>query len=340
MRILILDDSPAFRRYLAREIEGFPGAEVVGLAGDPHEAFRQVQNLRPDLLTVDLELPHMDGISFLNQCKLPSIVISSLADEGGAVWRSARASGALAVMRKPRAGEDPQAFVERLRVNLQAAAILVRRPSSPAKHEASLPVVTSPPGNAPRLIALGSSTGGPETLASILPGLPASIPPLLIAQHMPRAFTGQMAARLDSLCNFAVREARDGEALQPGVALIAPGDEHLVVSREAGALVARLRKGPKVHHQRPSVDVLFHSVAQMVGARAIGVLLTGMGRDGAEGLLAMRQAGARTLAQDEASSVVYGMPRVAAELGAAEEVVPMSCMHTAIARAAGLVQAA
>jgi len=338
-RVLIVDDSAIVRKILAEALSGAPDIEVVGTAPDPYVARDKILALRPDVLTLDIEMPRMDGLTFLRKLMrfhpLPVIVISSLAQPSCRVALEALESGAVEVLGKPggpySVGELRHSLGEKVRA--AAAARLGQRSTGtgPARPAAVVePVLFS----GDTVIAMGASTGGTEALASILTRLPAAVPPILITQHIPREFSRAFANRLNEICALEVKEAQDGDAVRPGRALVAPGDYHLLLRRGVGGYCAVVKSGPRVCYQRPSVDVLFQSVAETAGAKAVGVLLTGMGSDGAQGLLRMRQAGAHTIAQDEASCVVFGMPREAIALGAAERVTALAGMPEAILTAA------
>jgi two-component system chemotaxis response regulator CheB len=329
IRVLIVDDSAVVRRVLSEALSQEEGIEVVGTAADPYAARDKIAELRPDVLTLDIEMPRMDGLTFLEKLMvhfpLPVIIVSSLTSKGGELSMRALSLGAVEVVPKP----GSQFSVPDVRRDLARAirsAALARFPTPrvsnsslaarPGKARAPTPLATTS-----KLLAIGSSTGGPRALEVVLGKLGANGPGTVIVQHMPEGFTRAFADRLNSLFPMQVREAQDGEMIVSGTVLIAPGRSHLFVQRSGAGYVARLREAPPVNHHRPSVDVMLHSVAKAAGANAVGVILTGMGRDGAEGLLAMRDAGAYTIAQDEQSSVVYGMPREAAALGAAVDIV-------------------
>jgi two-component system, chemotaxis family, protein-glutamate methylesterase/glutaminase len=346
-RVLVVDDSAVMRQFMAALVGSQPDL-VASTAADPILALAKIERDRPDVILLDLEMPRMDGLAFLRQLMrddpIPVVVCSSHAQSGTAKALAALDEGALEVVAKPASGlrafleESAESLLETLRGASQARLPLRRRgtpaaareaPARPAAPRGAAPeaVAARPPGSPwGRLVAIGASTGGPEALRVLLGALPADCPPLLIVQHMPQAFTGAFARRLDEICPIEVAEATSGAEVLPGRALIARGDRHLVLVREGRRLLVKLSAEPPVNHHRPSVDVLFSSVAAVAGAGAVGVLLTGMGADGAAGLLAMRQAGARTLAQDEATSVVYGMPREALALGAVEEVAPIDLL--------------
>ncbi len=339
IRVLIVDDSAIVRKILAEALSGAPDIEVVGTAPDPYVARDKILALRPDVLTLDIEMPRMDGLTFLRKLMrfhpLPVIVISSLAQPSCRAALEALESGAVEVLGKPggpySVGELRHSLSEKVRA--AAVARLIER--STGVELARRAAVVEPVRFAGDIvIAMGASTGGTEALATILARLPAAAPPILITQHIPREFSRAFANRLNEICAMEVKEAQDGDVVRPGRALVAPGDFHLLLRRGTGGYCAAVKSGPRVCYQRPSVDVLFQSVAETAGARAVGVLLTGMGSDGAQGMLRMRQAGAHTIAQDEASCVVFGMPREAIALGAAERVAPLAGMPEAILSAA------
>ena len=312
LRVLVVDDSRVIRRMLVEALRADPRIEVVGEAGDPYEARDLIVYQNPDVMTLDIEMPRMNGVDFLRrlmpQRAVPTLVLTG---NGARYAQEAREAGAADVLEKPTSHEATRTLFASLPDRLLA---LVGRPARALATERS-------PSD--RVIAIGASTGGIEALAVVLPGFPADSPAVVVVQHLPAKFTPTMARRLDGLCSMRVKEAEDGERLDRGVVLIAPGDRHLEVLRGGSGYIVRLNDGEKVQGHRPSVSVLMHAVARAAGARAAGAVLTGMGRDGADGLLAMRKAGAFTVAQDEATSVVFGMPKAAAEIGAAERVVPL-----------------
>jgi two-component system chemotaxis response regulator CheB len=314
VRVLVVDDSATMRSVIGAHLRRDPGIEVVGGAGDPYEARDAIKVLSPDVITLDVEMPRMGGIEFLERLMrlrpMPVIMVSSLTQSGAATTIQALELGAFDCVGKP----DFNGLAEKIKAAARARVGVLsqrRRGAPPAAFE---------PGD--RVLAIGSSTGGVEALTCILECFPANCPPTLITQHMPATFTSSFAARLDRLCAAQVAEAEDGAPLRAGCVYLAPGDAHLEVAGSAHP-ICRLRQGELVNGHRPSVDVLFESAAHVLGSRAVGVILTGMGRDGAKGLLALRQAGARTLGQDEASCVVYGMPKAAFELGAVETQAPV-----------------
>ncbi|MCB5945299.1 chemotaxis response regulator protein-glutamate methylesterase [Acidocella sp. KAb 2-4] len=318
VKVLVVDDSATMRSLISATLRADPEIEVVGQAADPYEARQLIKQFSPDVVTLDIEMPNMDGLAFLDKIMrlrpTPVIMVSTLTQAGAEINLKALEIGAFDCVAKP-SSYNPDSF-EQLPEKVKAAAKSRRRPllAQPA------PVKVSG-GYAPdgRLVAIGSSTGGVEALITILAKFPANCPPTIISQHMPPAFTTSFAARLNTLCAAAVSEAVDGARLQAGQVYLAPGNMHLEV---AGGAV-RLSDAPKVNGHRPSVDVMFHAVRRSVGGRAVGVILTGLGRDGAEGLLALREAGAETIGQDEASCVVYGMPRAAYERGAVAHQLPL-----------------
>lgn len=339
-RVLIVDDSAIVRKILTEALSAEPDLEIVGAAPDPYVARDKILALEPDVLTLDIEMPRMDGLTFLKRLMhfhpMPAVVISSAAQPSCRAAIEALEYGAVDVLAKPggpySVGELRAGLAAKIRA---AAASRVRRTEKhPTPAGAARPAQAAvSAGNA--LVAIGASTGGVDAIASILTRLPESAPPILIAQHIPREFSRAFANRLNEMCAIQVKEAVDGDALRPGLALVAPGDFHLMVRR--GLQAVSVRTGPRVSYQRPSVDVLFESVAEAAAGKAVGVLLTGMGCDGAQGLLKMRQSGARTIVQDESTCVVFGMPQEAIRLGAAEAVLPLPNIAAGmLAKAAGI----
>ncbi|HSH47830.1 MAG TPA: chemotaxis response regulator protein-glutamate methylesterase [Halomonas sp.] len=346
IKVLCVDDSALIRDLLSEIINAQPDMEVVAVAPDPLVARDLIKRHNPDVLTLDVEMPRMDGLDFLERLMrlrpMPVLMVSSLTQAGSEVTLRALELGALDFVAKPALGirsgmiEYANEIAEKLRAAAVSRPQRVRRKDAPAPRRLTAPLVSSE-----KLIAIGASTGGTEAIRQVLEPLPANSPAILIAQHMPGGFTRSFAERLDRLCRISVKEAVDGERILPGHAYIAPGDAHLKVSRSGANYVARLDNGPPVNRHRPSVDVLFCSAAAQAGRNAIGVLLTGMGKDGAAGLLEMRRAGAPTIAQDEASSVVFGMPREGIALGGASEVLPLDDVAPrllALAAASGRAQ--
>ncbi len=319
VRVLVVDDSSAVRKVLTRGLSMDPDIEVVGAAADPYEARDKIVELRPDVMTLDLAMPRMDGVVFLRrlmaQFPVPTVVVSGSATPGSPTAATVLAAGAVAVVAK--GGVDE--MLRELREAVKRAA-----PSSPTR--ATRPA----PAGGPTAIVVGASTGGPRAVVRLLEGFPADSPPVLVTVHMPELFTGSFAKRIGRFSRLEGKEAVHGDTLVSGQVLVAPGGQHMRVVRRGAGHVVELDSGPLVGGHRPSVDVLMQSAASALGPRGLGVLLTGMGRDGAKGLLAMRQAGAPTWAQDEGSSVVFGMPKAAIELGAACEVLPLHDMSAAV----------
>ncbi|HYU16588.1 MAG TPA: chemotaxis response regulator protein-glutamate methylesterase [Candidatus Acidoferrum sp.] len=335
IRVLVIDDSASMREVLSRVIARDPEFEVVGTAPDPVIAWERIKSLRPDVLSLDVEMPRMDGLSFLERLMthfpIPVVMVSSLTERGCASTLRALELGAVDFVTKP--GVDMvrglEAMADELQAKLKIAArarVQPRRAAAPSAAPAPRALVQG----THKVIAIGSSTGGTEALRDVLTGLPADSPGVVIVQHMPQAFTRAFAGRLDGLCQIRVTEAEDGDRVLPGHALIAPGGRHLKVRRDGATYSVQVFDGSPVNRHRPSVDVLFHSCAIHLGGNAIGVILTGMGSDGARGLLEMRQAGAHTIAQDEASCVVFGMPREAIERGAAVDVMSLQDIASAL----------
>ncbi len=329
IRILVVDDSLVFRGALARELARDPLLEVVALASDPYDARDKILEFAPDVMTLDVEMPRMNGIEFLRrlipQYPIPVVVVSQLSEN----ILDALDAGAVDFVAKPdlRGGRGLEAFVGELTVKIKIAstAKVARTLSAKATPGAGRPAAAK----GDHIIAIGASTGGTEAIAAILKDFSPAMPGTVVVQHMPPVFTGLYAARLNNTCRVEVKEAATGDLVVPGRVLIAPGEYHLRLRRNSSGYFVECFTGEKVNGHCPSVDVLFESVAREAGRRAIGVILTGMGYDGAKGLLAMRRSGARTIGQDEASSVVYGMPKVAFNIGAVEKQAPLqNIAHT------------
>jgi two-component system chemotaxis response regulator CheB len=329
IRVLCVDDSALMRQLMTEIINGFPDMEVVATAPDPLVARELIKKLNPEVLTLDVEMPRMDGLDFLEKLMrlrpMPVVMVSSLTGHGSEITLRALELGAVDFVTKPQSGlrDGMLAYSESIAEKIRAAsrARLPKRSTVQTPHILHVPLLSSE-----KLIAIGASTGGTEAIRHVLEPLPATSPALLITQHMPPGFTRSFAERLNKLCQITVKEAEDGERVLPGHAYIAPGARHMELTRSGANYQIKLHDGEPVNRHRPSVDVLFHSVAQFAGRNAVGVILTGMGNDGAAGLLAMRNAGAYTMAQDEASCVVFGMPREAIAMGASNEVVPLHQM--------------
>jgi two-component system, chemotaxis family, protein-glutamate methylesterase/glutaminase len=339
IKVLIVDDSAIVRRILTEAISAERDMQVVGTAPDPYIARDKILTLQPDVLTLDIEMPRMDGLTFLKKLMhfhpMPAVVISSLAQPSCRAAIQALEFGAVEVLAKPGGPYSVGELRTKLAAKIRAAAAArLRRPELERTATTDVPPIRLTGTEAGAVIAIGASTGGTEAIAAVLSRLPQGSPGIVITQHIPPLFSRAFANRLNESCVLTVKEAEDGDVLDAGTVLVAPGDYHMLLRRSAGRYTVQVKTGPRVCYQRPSVDVLFLSVAETAGAQAVGVLLTGMGSDGANGLLKMRQSGAHTIAQDEASCVVFGMPREAIELGAAEHVLPLHQIPEAMLGAA------
>jgi len=330
IKVLVVDDSAIVRRVLTEELNKDTAIEVVGTAPDPFIARDKIVQLEPDVLTLDVEMPRMDGITFLGKLMqhhpMPVIVLSSLTPAGGKTAMAALDAGAVEVMCKPGGSYTVGDACEELarKIKAAAAARIPARPSGQAAGQPEKPVQRlAMIETTNKIFAIGASTGGVQALTRVVTAFPPNVPGTVIVQHMPAQFTRSFADRLNGLAAVQVKEAEDGDAVVTGRVLLAPGGYHMVLGRSGANYYVTIKDGPKVCHQRPSVEVLFQSVAKYAGANAVGAILTGMGDDGAKGLLAMREAGAHTVGQDEASCVVYGMPKAAFEAGGVERVVPL-----------------
>jgi len=332
IKVLIVDDSAIVRKLLVEALSGEPGIEVVGTAPDPYVARDKILSLSPDVLTLDIEMPRMDGLTFLKKLMLfhpmPVIVVSSLAQASYKAGVEALCSGAVDILAKPGGPFSVAELKTQLVSKIRAAATAHISPARPSEkaQPAKLNIRVGPLA----VIAIGVSIGGAEAIECVLTRLPADSPGIVITQHIPAGFSRTFAERLNKFCPMRVAEAADGDLVQPGLALIAPGNYHMMLRKTAAGYRVSVKDGPTVCYQRPSVDVLFTSVAETAGSHAVGVILTGMGSDGAKGLSKMRSAGAATIAQDEATCVVFGMPREAISLGAASRVVPLPMVSAAI----------
>ena len=328
IRVLVVDDSAVVRKVFSEELSHEKDIEVVATAPDPYVARDKIVALRPDVVTLDIEMPRMDGITFLRKLMkyypLPVIIVSSLTPAGGSLALEAMEIGAVDVICKPgvaySVGDMSAQLAEKIRAAAQVNMAQKVRMLGVVRSEAprlSLSKTTN------KIIAIGASTGGTEALKDVLTQFPANTPGIMIVQHMPANFTTSFAERLNSLCQIRVKEAEDGDSVLPGTALLAPGNFHMVMRRSGARYYVNVKSGPLVCYQRPAVDVLFNSVAAYGGANAIGVILTGMGKDGAQGMLKMKEAGAQTIAQDEKSCVVFGMPKEAIAAGGVDRVVSL-----------------
>lgn len=341
IKVLIVDDSALMRALLTEIINGAPDLEVVGAAPDPIAAREMIKTLNPDVLTLDVEMPRMDGLDFLDRLMrlrpMPVIMISSFTASGSEVTLKALELGAVDFLAKPRAESISmlQGYAEDIREKIRAASgahvkSMARAAAPPAPTPSQPKTSFSSRLLAEKVIAIGASTGGTEAIKEVLCSLPEEMPPIVMVQHMPETFTPSFAQRLNSLSKLTVIEAQGGERLQPGTAYLAPGHSHMRVKKGSGGLVVELSKDEPVNRHRPAADVLFWSIAEHVRQNGLGVILTGMGKDGAQGLLAMRQAGAWNIGQDQASCVVYGMPREAAQIGALDEVASLGDISRSI----------
>jgi two-component system chemotaxis response regulator CheB len=330
IRVLVVDDSAIVRKVLTDELSKFNDIEVVGTAMDPYVARDKIVKLKPDVITLDVEMPRMDGLSFLAKLMkhypIPVVIVSSLTPKNSEAALRALELGAVEVISKPGSQYSTPDVAHYLVRALRAAAsakLSKRQTTTESSSVTVSPVQLSQLQTTHKILAIGASTGGTQAIETVLRMLPVTTPGTVIVQHMPEGFTATFAERLNRVCAMEVREARDGDSVVPGVALLAPGNHHILLMQSGARYAVRIKDGPLVHYQRPSVDVLFQSVARSAGRNAVGIILTGMGADGAKGLLAMRQAGAHTIAQDEHTCVVFGMPKEAIALGAAAEVVPL-----------------
>ncbi|BCA79099.1 chemotaxis response regulator protein-glutamate methylesterase [Desulfuromonas sp. AOP6] len=342
VRVLVVDDSALVRQILSSGLAMDPGIEVVGTASDPYMARDKIVELKPDVLTLDVEMPRMDGVEFLRrlmpQYPLPVVMVSSLTQKGKQITIDALEAGAVDFVAKPTTdmARGLAAMMLELRSKVKIAS--TANVSHWKSKRSTLPRREPAPGSSAlaestdKVIAIGASTGGTEAIKKVITQFPSTMPGVVIVQHMPAGFTKMFSDRLNQLCAMEVKEAESGDRVMPGRILVAPGGLHMRVRRSGGIYQVVCDAGEKVSGHCPSVDVLMHSVAEQVGANAVGVMLTGMGSDGAAGMLAMRQAGARNIAQDEATSVVFGMPKVAFDKGGAERLLPIDDMADEVIR--------
>ena len=336
IKVLVVDDSAIVRKIFTEELSKAPDIQVVGSAPDPYVARDKILELNPDVITLDIEMPRMDGITFLKKIMahrpMPVIVVSSLTPKGSTMALEALENGAVEVLAKPggsfSVGEMGAQLADKIRAASKAR--FLKRLSPPTKSATTAKMAGSITQTTNKVIAIGSSTGGTEALTQILTQMPPGSPGIVIAQHMPANFTKTFADRLNGLCHIKVKEAENNDSVVPGTCLIAPGNFHLLLKRSGARYLVEVKTGPLVHHQRPAVDVLFNSVAKYAGGNAIGVILTGMGSDGAAGIKSMKEAGAKTIAQDEASCVVFGMPKEAIKTGCIDKVVTLKKIPQAI----------
>ncbi|MBF0453116.1 MAG: chemotaxis response regulator protein-glutamate methylesterase [Candidatus Magnetomorum sp.] len=351
IRVLVVDDSALVRKTLADMLSSDPDIEIMATASDPFVAADKIKNEIPDVITLDVEMPKMDGITFLKkimtQHPIPVIICSTLTDKGTETAFKALEYGAVEIITKPKLGTKQ--FLEESKVRLcdsvkAAARARVKRISPRRKVEPKLTadaIIAKPTSRAmiettDKIISVGASTGGTEALSVFLEALPQDAPGIVIVQHMPEHFTASFAKRLNMTCRVTVKEAQDNDTILRGRALIAPGNYHLLLKRSGARYYVQIKSGPLVSRHRPSVDVLFRSTARYAGANAIGVIMTGMGDDGAQGMLEMKEAGAKTIAQDEATSVVFGMPQEAIKRGGVDLILPLQKIAPAILRESGV----
>lgn len=342
IRVLIVDDSALVRQVLSQGLQADPAIEVVGTANDPYEARDKIVKLAPDVVTLDVEMPRMNGYDFLRllmpQYPLPVIMVSSLTQAGKQITIKCLEAGAVDFVSKPSSdmGQGITAMITELRTKICIAATIDVSHWKNRGRVAPAPAATPVTGTLNKtdwVIAIGASTGGTEAIKEVLTGLPRNLPGIVIVQHMPPGFTAMFANRLNQICSLEVKEAASGDQVIPGRVLIAPGGLQMRLAKRGRELQVMCEAGEKVSGHCPSVDVLMHSVAEQAGRKALGVMLTGMGGDGANGMLAMRNAGAKNFAQDQESSVVFGMPKVAWDLGAVDQLVPLSQMSSTILNA-------
>jgi len=347
IRVLVVDDSALVRQTIADILSTDPDIEVMATAADPFIAAERIEREVPDVMTLDIEMPRMDGLTFLrkimSQHPIPVIICSTLAEKGADSWLKAMEYGAVDIIAKPKVGT--RQFFEESRIRFCDAVKAAARAKLKKISQRSLQVEKALTADAvlarakpvltettDKVVAVGASTGGTEALRTFLEALPENSPGLVIVQHMPEKFTAAFAARLDTTCRVTVREARDGDTVLRGQALIAPGNRHMLLKRSGARYYVEVKDGPLVRRHRPSVDVLFRSTARYAGQNGVGVIMTGMGDDGASGLLEMKEAGAYTIAQDEESCVVWGMPGEAVKLGAARKILPLSRIAAEVVR--------
>jgi two-component system chemotaxis response regulator CheB len=327
IKVLIVDDSALVREVLSRTLSIDPDIQVVGTAANPFIARDKIVELTPDVITLDIEMPKMDGITFLKKLMefhpMPVIIVSSLTRKGGEMAMEAMDAGAVDVVSKPGAAYSVGDLGIELVDKIKAAAKVKVTKIIPESHTKKIEKKNYISETTKKVIAIGASTGGVQAIQAVLTKLPKTTPGILIVQHMPEHFTTSFAARMNEICEVEVREAKDGDHLMNGLVLIAPGNYHMTLERSGAVYIVRINQGPLVSRHRPSVDVLFESVANFAGKNSLGVILTGMGADGASGIKKMKETGAITIAQDEKSSIVFGMPKVAIEFGGIDHIVSL-----------------
>ncbi|THB62965.1 MAG: chemotaxis response regulator protein-glutamate methylesterase, partial [Desulfovibrio sp.] len=347
IQVLVVDDSAVVRQTMTEILGSDPMIEVMGSAGDPFAAAKKMEEAIPDVITLDVEMPRMDGITFLrkimSQHPIPVVICSTLTEKGAETTLKALDYGAVDIILKPKLGAKK--FLEESRIRIcdavkAAAGAKLRKPATQVKVQPKLTadaVLPEPSSKAmvettEKMVVVGASTGGTEALRVFLEALPQNSPAIAIVQHMPEKFTEAFSKRLNELCRISVKEARDNDSMLRGQALIAPGNKHMLLKRSGARYYVEVKDGPLVRRHRPSVDVLFRSAARYAGKNAVGVIMTGMGDDGATGMLEMKEAGAETIAQDEATSVVYGMPQEAVKLGGVDKILPLTGIAGAVLR--------
>lgn len=351
IRVLVVDDSASVRQTLTEILESDPNIKVLAAASDPFFAAQRIEQEIPDVITLDIEMPRMDGITFLkkvmSQHPIPVVICSSLTEKGAETTLKAMEYGAVEIIRKPRIGTKQ--FLEESRIQIcdavKAAARVNLKPISKAEEmivrpkltaDAVIPKISSQAmvRTTEKVVAVGASTGGTEALRMFLEALPEDAPGIVIVQHMPEHFTQAFAQRINGLCRITVKEGEDGDSVIPGKAIIAPGNSHMMLKRSGARYYVEIKDGPLVSRHRPSVDVLFRSTARYAGKNAVGIIMTGMGDDGARGMLEMHQAGAHTIAQDEKSCVVFGMPKEAIAMGGVDKILPLKSIPSYLINAA------
>ncbi|MFP4084079.1 MAG: chemotaxis response regulator protein-glutamate methylesterase [Desulfonatronovibrio sp.] len=348
IKVLIVDDSSLVRQTMTEILSSDPSIEVIGAAVDPFAAVKKMEERVPDVITLDVEMPRMDGITFLRkimtQHPIPVVICSTLTTQGAETTLKALEYGAVEIIEKPKMGTKQFLEESRVRIcdavkaasqaklkHLSRSTVIQKKMTADAV--LPLPKTRAMAETTEKMVVIGASTGGTEALRILLEAMPLDCPPLAIVQHMPENFTAAFAARLDTICRISVKEARDGDTMLRGHALIAPGNKHMLLKRSGARYYVQVKEGPLVSRHRPSVDVLFRSAARYAGSNSIGVIMTGMGDDGAKGLAEMRELGAFTIAQDEASCVVFGMPNEAIKAGAVEKIAPLQAIPREIIRA-------
>ncbi|HEU20380.1 MAG TPA: chemotaxis response regulator protein-glutamate methylesterase [Deltaproteobacteria bacterium] len=338
IKVLVIDDSAIVRKIFSQELSKFRDIEIVGTAPDPYVGRDKIVQLKPDVITLDVEMPRMDGLTFLKKLMrhhpMPVIIVSALTPKGGKLTLEALEIGAVDVIAKPGGSYSVENMSSQLAEKIRTASrARIKRVDNENRQNDSKPEPIRALGQTThKIVAIGASTGGTEALKKVLTRMPVNAPGIVVVQHMPANFTTAFANRLNDLCQIKVKEAQDNDSITPGTALIAPGNYHMILRRSGARYYVQVKDGPMIHHQRPAVDVLFKSTAKYAGTNSIGVILTGMGSDGAEGMLEMKNAGAKTIAQDEKSCVVYGMPKEAVKLQAVDKEVPLEQIADEIIR--------